>query len=655
VKREESAAAPGVYSRFTFHAARLVFTLHVSHFTPYGTRMAQNKSRLQAIRERALSLWDESIFRSGGEPTRFYKFLHFWMLVIKSFARNRGPLRASALSYTSLLALIPMLAVAMSVTTSLLKKEGQEQIELFIDKFVSSVTPPAETETNSIPASSGTNGTAVAVTSSDAPDAGAAASGSNFLSNASQNTTNQLTTAGPADKPPTVEKHHEVRLTDAQRKVAAQIYGFIKNIQSGAIAGVGMLLLVYAAIRMLSQIESTFNDIWGVTRGRGWATQILLYWGTITLGPLVLAGVVGLASGPHFQSTQKLLEHMPHIHSMLFKVVPLVVVCITFALFYKTVPNTKVHFSAALVGGAVGGTAWHVNNVFGFLYVSRVVTNSKIYGSLALLPVFMIGLYFSWVILLFGAQVAYAFQNRSLYLQEKLAENVNQRGREFVALRLMTCIGQQYQRGLPPATIQQMSSELGIPSRLVQQVLQTLLAAHLVAEVAGAEAAYIPARPLENINAHHVLMAMRATQGQELVTRDEPVREEVYGEFARIQEAERRVASGISILTLVNRAQARLEISPPPAAEEEIKFKGAFIPPAEQAAAALREALESSPTSDSPEPVGVESAHGAGTKKANPEPANVVVQTKETRPADEIQIARTVVAPQSDEEREFPL
>src|SRR5207244_10332494 len=113
------------------------------------------------------------------------------------------------------------------------------------------------------------------------------------------------------------------------------------------------------------------------------------------------------------------------------------------------VPNTRVRFSAALVGGIVGGTAWYVNNMFGFLYVSRVVSNSRIYGSLGLVPVFMAGLYFSWLILLFGAQVAYAFQNRALYLQEKQIENINQRGREFVALRLMTSVGLRFERGEP--------------------------------------------------------------------------------------------------------------------------------------------------------------------------------------------------------------
>jgi len=194
---------------------------------------------------------------------------------------------------------------------------------------------------------------------------------------------------------------------------------------------------------------------------------------------------------------------------------------------------------------------------------------------------------------LFGAQVAYAFQNREAYLQEKLAENVNQRGREFVALRLLTCIGQRFQRGLPPATVPDMSKELGIPSRLVQQVLQTLLTARLVVEVSRGEPAYAPARPLEEISAHHVLLAMRATVGQELVAHDEPVRAEVYGEFARIQEAERQAASSVTMLALVNRVQARLAIAPP-IEPEEIKV----VPPV---AVELEPARKPEPAS-APEP-----------------------------------------------------
>jgi DNA-binding IscR family transcriptional regulator len=147
---------------------------------------------------------------------------------------------------------------------------------------------------------------------------------------------------------------------------------------------------------------------------------------------------------------------------------------------------------------------------------------------------------------------------------------VDQRGREFVALRIMTFLGRRFQDGLPAPTVAEMSGELGVPSRLVQQVLQALVAARLAAEIAGPEQAYAPARPLEFINAHHVLMAMRATQGQELPARDESSQAAVYGEYARIQQAEQEIASGITLLGLVHRSQERPELSAPASKKLEI-------------------------------------------------------------------------------------
>jgi DNA-binding IscR family transcriptional regulator len=236
-------------------------------------------------------------------------------------------------------------------------------------------------------------------------------------------------------------------------------------------------------------------------------------------------------------------------------------------------------------------------------------------------------LYLIWLTVLFGAQTAYAFQNREAYAQEKLAENVNQRGREFVALRLMTCIGQRFDRSLPPPTISEMSRELGISSKLIQQVLQTLLAARLVVEVTGGESGYVPARPLEAINCHHVLLAMRATQGQELRTREEPTRAEVYGEFARIQTAEKEAASAVSMLALVRRAQSRpvlaaasvAEAVPTPAVVTELPFEPRPGGSAAEVPAAAPEPIEIEPAVAA---TAAKLATGNKNKSAQPETTN---------------------------------
>jgi membrane protein len=464
---------------------------------------------------------------------RLERFVHFWALVIRSFVRNRCLVRASALSYSTLLALIPLLAVAISVTSGLLKSQGEDKIYQAIDKFVLTIVPPDPRHTND-PVAALTPANPVADT--------------NSISSVTNNPT--------ADAP--------VVSVSAQKAAAKWIHEFVGNTQSGALGFTGMILLVVVAISMLNRIEGTFNDIWGVTRGRNWLLQIVLYWTTITLGPLLLAAALALAGGSQFQDAKDFVSRTPFIGNLGFQFLPLVVLWFAFALIYQLVPNTKVNFSAALIGGIVGGTLWHLNNVFGFLYVSRVVTNGQIYGQLGLVPVFMIGLYFSWAILLFGAQFTYAFQNRQAYLQDRLAENVNQRGREFVALRLMTALGHRFQHSLPPATVQQISAELAIPSRLVQQVLQTLIGARLVTEATGADAAYAPARPLEAINAYQILHALRTGGGQELPMAEETSRAEVFGEFARIEEAERQAASSLTLLALVQRPSARAEIAAPP-------------------------------------------------------------------------------------------
>lgn len=480
--------------------------------------------------------------------TKFEQFVHFWVLVWRSFVRNRCPVRAAALSYTTLLALIPMLAVAMSLSTFLLKSKGEEQIGAFIEQFIAYVVPDAPKLTNSSPSEF-----EFPIGPANAPS-----DGETSPSNTTSAVQVSETSMTPAVAASSLAK--DARVVAATGRGAAQIKQFLQRANSGTLGTLGGLFLFWTAIMMLIRIEETFNDIWGVTQGRDWWPRITNYFFAIVFGPVLLITAISLTSGAHFQKTRNLLGLMPFFEPVVSQLLPVVMISMTFAVLYKLMPNTQVRFSAAFVGGLLAGTAWHIFNLLSLHLGSSAMNANKLYAGLALVPLLMVGLYVVWVIVLFGAQVAYAFQNRESYLQERLAENVNQRGREFVALRLMTCIGQHFQHSWPPSTVPQMSRELGIPSKLIQQVLQTLLAARLVVEVHGAESGYAPARPLETINCHHILLAMRATQGQELVTRDEPVRAEVIGEFARIQAAEKAAASTVTMLALVNRAQARLDL-----------------------------------------------------------------------------------------------
>ncbi len=593
--------------------------------------------------------------------TKFERFFHFWVLVGRSFVRNRCFVRASALSYTTLLSLIPMLAVAMSVASVLLKSEGEARIRQAIEGFVDRIAPTAHVDPDitAPPASSDEPAVSRAPFENIYFDENAFRSaygaGTNDASEAPLLSSEVATNPPPDDASTHAAKTEGA--TQVKKNVSHEaanfIYEFARRSYSGTLGATGMIFLVLTAILTLTRVEETFNDIWGVTQGRDWWSRITNYFFTIVAGTVLLVLAIGLMNGPNFEKSRQIIRVVPFLEPLLTNILPALIICFTFAMLYKLLPNTKVYFTAALVGGSLAGLAWHGYNHLGWVLASRAVSASAIYGSLFMLPLLMGGLYIVWVTILAGAQIAYAFQNRSSYLLDRLVENVNQRGREFVALRLMTCIGQRFNQGRPPITISEISAELGIPSKLVQQVLRTLLAANLVVEVAGRESGYSPARPLDAINCHHVLLAMRATHGQEPATRDEPVRVEVLGEFARIQAAEREAASAVTMLALVNRAQMRLnakstptlpEITPPVAAA--VLHPADTLAPKSGAAPTVK---FSEPTTDAPyDAKPVEPVITSHEPEAQPE-------KKEPAPQKSFAPTTPVAATPNNENESFPL
>jgi membrane protein len=497
-------------------------------------------AKLKKIQAEAAAIFNEKGmgFQDEHQMSPLRRTAHFWVLVIRSFLRNRCPVRASALAYTTLLALIPLLAVVISVSSSLLRSQGEKPIEGFIDKLVKGVAPQ-------LGLTSRTNVADIWDELDDFPMPAA--------TNAAATTQPKMTTPAPA----TASESQ----TAGQREVASRIFQYINNVRSGTLGATGVISLILVAILLLSNIEKTFNDIWGVGRGRSWFARVVQYWAAITLGPLILIVALGLTSGPFLTNTEHLLRALPVVGKwliyLLSMLTPFLVLTSGFALFYGLMPNTRVQWRAALAGGAVGGCLWQFNNLFNVIYVSKVVTYSKIYGSFSMVPLFLIGMYFSWLILLFGAQVSYAFQNRLSYRQERQAEGVNQRGREFVALRAMTLVGRRFQKGERAPTVVEMSNLLGVPSRLVTHVLHTLVGAGLLMEVALQETGYAPARPLNQITCQDILQAMRVSQGYELATNDEPARALVRQEFERINLAEQQAAAGVTLQSLVDRLPAQ--------------------------------------------------------------------------------------------------
>jgi membrane protein len=490
-------------------------------------------SKWSKVRAAALNFFDEKDMESADSSSWLRRRVHFWILVSKSFVRNRCPVRAAALAYTTLLALVPLLAVVVSVTTSMLQKRGEEPVAKLISKFVDYVAPaldlearaeeePLVRETNAAPAVL-TNKAGAVITNNTG--------GLLTMTNGAAGSTNAPAVSG-------------------RERVVKQITHFIANIRTSTLTTAGAIGLLFIGISLLRTIEATFNDIWGVTKGRGWVKSIVYYWAAITLGPILLVAALTLTSGSYLETTREWLNRVPFLGNILFRVLPFVILSLGFGGFYGVMPNTKVNFKSALVGGIVGGCLWQLNNIFSVIYVSRVLSYTNIYGSLGVLPLFLVGMYFSWLIMLLGSQVAYAHQNRDAYIQERRAEGVSERGREFAALRLMTHIARNFLAGGRPLSGVELSKQLTIPSRLAQKVLCTLVDNGLLVEVVDTDVRYSPGRPLDRINAYDVIAALRAGNGHELATSEDESRLLVRTEFERMIHAEREAGGAITMQSL---------------------------------------------------------------------------------------------------------
>jgi len=188
----------------------------------------------------------------------------------------------------------------------------------------------------------------------------------------------------------------------------SEIVHSVSGLSFEAIGGIGLLLLIWAALGLLISFEHIANQIYRAPKGRSTLSRVVIYWGLVTLGPLVLVVVMYLAQLA-FDSAQgvpvlgPLLGTLARFQSVLASFVLLL-------LAYTLMPNTHVRFRPAVWGALVAAALWSLSR-WGFgLYVSKALPYMKIYGALGLIPLFLFWLYLTWLIVLFGMELAYTLQ-----------------------------------------------------------------------------------------------------------------------------------------------------------------------------------------------------------------------------------------------------
>jgi membrane protein len=292
---------------------------------------------------------------------------------------------------------------------------------------------------------------------------------------------------------------HEAEMSRAMEFVES----YLSQAQGGIFIGIGLLLLFYTVINLISSIEETFNGIWQIAKSRSWNRKIVGYMALFLILPIMMTVSGGFSIFlSTLQNTLK-AEYMFLTPMMAFvlELAPFAITTLAFTLIYILLPNTKVNFLNGLIPGFIAGCAFQILQM---LYINGQIWVSKynaIYGSFAALPLLLLWLQLSWLICLFGAELSYASQNVSKFSFERDSSNISRRYKDFLTLLLATLIIKRFAKGEDPYTADELSENYHIPLRITSQLLLLLTNLKIIIEVNfGSDDRIIHYQPAIDIN-----------------------------------------------------------------------------------------------------------------------------------------------------------
>ncbi|MDE7153235.1 MAG: YihY/virulence factor BrkB family protein [Muribaculaceae bacterium] len=271
----------------------------------------------------------------------------------------------------------------------------------------------------------------------------------------------------------------------AQRTAISESFVFVDSYLSksseGLFVGVGILVLLWTLVSLMSSVESAFNKIWGIKHGRTLWRQITDYTAMFLILPVLMVASTGI-SVVMSSTLQNLLpmDFVTPLAESLLDLSAVVLTWLTFAGAYKLVPNTKVNFGNALIAGILAGTAYEILQwlfVSGQLYVSKY---NAIYGSVAFLPLLMIWMQLVWVITLAGAVICFSSQNIFRYSFSDQISEISPDYRTKVMLAVLAVIVQDYDAGRTPRDDQKIALDYKFPLSLVSEITDRLVRANII-------------------------------------------------------------------------------------------------------------------------------------------------------------------------------
>ena len=320
-----------------------------------------------------------------------------------------------------------------------------------------------------------------------------------------------------------------------QEEVIVQITNFarslLENTKGGVIAGIGIMFLFWTVIRLLGNIENSFNHIWEVKESRNLTRKISDYLSAIFVCPLLLllSGAVTVVIMSRVKLIVGKIAFLGAISSgifFIFQFLPYVVIWILFTFIYMFMPNKKIHFTSGIFAGIVGGTLYQFFQWIYFSFQIGVAKYNAIYGSFAALPLFLVWLQLSWMIVLFGAEISFAHQNEETFEFEPDYSAISYRTRKLLVLQVVHLLVKDFSQGKKPLSAMEISNSLEIPVRLIRDLLKNLVDSKIISVIMDnhkKRPAYQPAQDIDlftikyvidslELNGNNIIPAKKSTE-----------------------------------------------------------------------------------------------------------------------------------------------
>ncbi|MCU0791676.1 MAG: YihY/virulence factor BrkB family protein, partial [Opitutaceae bacterium] len=403
--------------------------------------------------QRASRLYNQDIWRheyltGRGPRARFYALLRIVSITITGLIETKSASRAASLSFSTLLGLGPLMAIAVLVAGFVLDREDPNLAVHSLNQVIKFVAPQ--------------------VTQYEQLEAKQAASAprTDVVTAAKLNLPANPPVTQPATPPAIGDSEPAegaaVPAENLNPELVELIDGFIDGSRSSTAGIVGVVTLILIVLQLFTSVENAFNEIWGVRQGRSWLMRVVYYWTVLTLGAVLFFAIVtSLSAGAYLNVVERSLPFgmggaVVDFLRWLLPSLSGVLLMLVLAGFYKFIPNTHVLWSSAIAGAVLVGILVVANNYLAFLYLSKVVQQRSLFGSLGILPILMFGLYIFWFFLLLGGQVSYAIQNVHFRNSQAAWNTLAESMRERLSLSVLLRVGRRFRDCQPPCTASQL-------------------------------------------------------------------------------------------------------------------------------------------------------------------------------------------------------